>query len=603
MGFLDNKKIPEQDKKFFFRQDYLTCIKYSISNFYNNNNVYYPNLFYLEGVEGSGKSFFLEQINIFAENTRLNDLLIIDIDGKDVILSSATGVINFMLQIRNKILEKENYLQKAFNSFDQAYNDFLSGELGEEPKESNTPNKDIEENKTKSNIQAETAKSKLANLRNKNAQKKPDPIEDKKKNLIMNEFKEDTKTNPNILKVTTIQASSNYAPLNKIAETAIPRKRSGEADVKAIAKNLSSIMELVKKSSVKQVDYKTILFKKFLQAFDIICNNRKVVLIVDSFEKIQTIHNFIFNNFLKILRTEFIFIMSSQLDLERELKEKFDTNLQYIYMQNFSYLEVEEFLKKNEIIHEHSIVDSVLNLTNGIPLALSLVSSVLKEFKSDVFKIMRYLDIKEKEYETLRYINTMTLDNINQNDRKIIVLLALLRKIDNELISDIAGVFDTNKLLKNLSEKYFFISEKNGLQHMLKLFTRTYAKHDLSALYQEIYRRAYEFYSEKLEKDPKNKELITNQLYYYFRINEYEAYKELLSVISENLVSDIDFSQQIIHDMASVGLSKKTREDLNILKESIPYFILKDYKKILPLMEAISSLQKEEPSMRLLDGF
>jgi len=603
VGFLDKKKLPEKDKKFFFRQDYLTCVNYSIYNFYYNNKVYYPNIFYIEGAEGSGKTFFLEQINIFAENNNLNDLLIIDIDAKDIIMSSAMGIINFMLKIRDKIIEKENYIQKAFNLFDKAYNDFLKGELLEDYKDISNQNKDIEENKIKSSVQVESAKSKLASLRNKNNPQKNQLIEDNKKSLVIDEFKEGTKAIPNILKVTTMQATTSYVPLNKITESDIPRKSSGEVDVKAIAKNISSIMESIKKSNVRQVDYKTILFKKFLQAFDIVCSNRKVVLVIDSFEKIQPIHNFIFNNFLKILRTEFIFIMASQIDLERELKEKFDTNIQYIYMQNFSYLEIEEFLKKNEIIHEHSIVDTILNITNGNPLAVSLIASVFKEFKNDVFKIMKFLDIRDKEYELLRYINTITLDNINQNDRKIIVLLALLRKVDNELIAEIANVFDTNKLLKNLSEKYFFISEKKGLQHMLKIFTRTYAKHDLQALYQEIYIKAYEFYSKKLEKDPKNKDLITNQLYYYFRVNEYEAYKNLLSVISENLLTDIVFAQQIVHEMGSIGLSKKTREDLNILKESIPYFILKDYKKILPLMEAISSLQKEEPTLRLLDNF
>ncbi|GIW23114.1 MAG: hypothetical protein KatS3mg068_2121 [Candidatus Sericytochromatia bacterium] len=605
MGFLDNKKIPEQDKKFFFRQDYLTCIKYAIYNFYNNNNIYYPNLFYIEGQEGIGKTFLLEQIEIFSEKSKMHNLLVVNIDAKDIILSTATGIINFMVQVRNKILEKESYLQKAFEDFDKAYNDFIKGELTEDLKElTNSKSKEIEENKLKSNIQAETAKLKLANLRNKNNPKKNEIIKENKE-LVINEFKEDTKTNVNILKVTTIQASSNYAPLNKILETALPRKKSGEADIKAIAKNLTSIMESLKRSNIKEVDYKMILFKKFLKAFDIVCANRKVVLIIDSFEKIQPIYNFIFNNFIKTLRTEFIFIMAGQLDLEKELKEKFDTSLHYIYMQNFTYLEVEEFLRKNDIINEPSIVESVFELTRGIPLALSLVASVLKDFKSDVFKIMNFLNIKEKDYETLRYINTLTLDNIHPNDRKIIVLLALLRKTDSELIADIAGVFDTNKLLKNLSDKYFFIHEKKGLQEMLKIFTRTYAKHDLNALYQEIYRRAYEFYSEKLEKDPKNKELITNQLYYYFRLNEHEAYKELLSIISDNLLTDIDFCQQIVHDMAYIGLSKKTREDLNILKECIPYFILKDYKKILPLMEAISSLQKEElePSMKLLDNF
>jgi hypothetical protein len=183
-------------------------------------------------------------------------------------------------------------------------------------------------------------------------------------------------------------------------------------------------------------------------------------------------------------------------------------------------------------------------------------------------------------------------------------LLALIRKVDFALVENITGVFNAKNLLMSLSEKYSFV-EENGLPEFIKRFTRTYAKHDMPSLYEEIHRHAFEYFSERVERDPKNQELMIDNFYYHFRVNEESAYMSLLSVISYYISVDIVFCEELIHGIASVGVSKEMRNRLNVLKDSFPYVILKDYKKTLPLLEAISELQKVShfTSMQLLDGF
>lgn len=624
MGFLDKKKIPENDKKFFFRQEYLATFKYGLYNFSRSSNCYYPYIYYLEGDEGSGKTWILNQVSLFCKDKNIAPSVIdIRFEAKNVILSEVLGIVNFLVQFRNLLVQKEPQFGTVFSKFDEAYRNFLLGTLTDEQIYEKIPaekeiisNIDTSENEReddkKNSFKANDAKSKLASLRakaspqkvssqppqQKTAPLKPSPLH---KELFQNAKPEEKKPSPS-LKLSSAQVSSAYVPLNTLTDKELPRTKSGKADIKAIAKNLTNTVESLKKAPLKVVDYKAILFKKFLQAFDLICSNRKVVIIIDDFEKLQPIYNFFFNAFLKNARTEFLLVLSSQIDMERELKAKFDTNICYMYLQNFTFIEIEEYLNKQSLISEPSIIEAIIELTNGYPVGLSLIASAFHNFKGDVFRIMQLLEAPTEEFKNIRNVNAVTLDHLPQHDKKLIILLSIIRKIDPELIENIAGVFNAQKLIQNLSEKYSFVEEA-GLPDMIKRFTKTYAKHETTSLYDEIYRRAYEFYAEKLENDPKNKEYMIDSIYYHFRVNEDSAYKELLSIISVFISSDINFCEELLHGISSSGISKEMRDLIQILKDSIPYVVLKDYKKTLPLLRAISELQKASPTMNILDSF
>lgn len=658
MGFLDRKKIPENDKRFLFRQEHLTSIKYAISNFINNRDVYYPSFFYIEGAEGSGKSWLVNQVSSLFKTPVLAGALEVNLDTKNIVLSEALSVVNFIVQLRNAIVNKEPYLEQAFVQFDQAYRNFLNGTLSDEgglaevppqqqkeaPKiKSMLQEKDAEKarlaeqekirkqeealqrekeaQQAKNSLRASDAKSRLASLRSKGM-----PTKENTATITVNSKENDSlipgksalqkQESEQSIQPTQIHSAkkqvggfnataSAYTPLGSFGEKEIPKNRRGEADVKAIAKNLTSTIESLKKGNVKPVDYKSILLKKFLMAFDAVCNNRKVVLIIDSFEKIQPLYGFFFNVFMKNVRTEFILIIASQTDMERELKERYDTNMMYMYMQNFSYLEIEEYIKKNIVISEPSVIESINDLTGGLPSALSLISGAFQNFKGDVFKIMKFLGAAAEEEKTLRYITVITLDHLPAHDKKIIVLLSIVREVNLELIESIAGVFNAKNLLQTLAEKYSFVEER-GLPEIIKKFTRTYAKHEMPNLYEEIHRLAHEFFRNKVDDEPDNKEYIIDDLYYHFRVNEEEAYLNLLSVISNYINTDVSFCEEAIQGISFVGLSKEMRNRLTILKDSLPYVILKDHRKTLPLLEAISQVQRRAQntgSMQLLDGF
>src|SRR5690606_10621827 len=160
-------------------------------------------------------------------------------------------------------------------------------------------------------------------------------------------------------------------------------------------------------------------------------------------------------------------------------------------------------------------------------------------------------------------------------------------------VASIAGVFNARSLMESLAEKYSFV-EENGLPDLIKKFTRTYAKYEMPSLYEEVHKLAYEYFRDKLKNDPQNKNYLINSLYYHFRVNEDRAYQHLVFIISYFIGSDINFCEKVLQEMSSQGLSKSMRDNLNILKQSLPYIILKDYKKTLPLLEAISELQKDK---------
>lgn len=646
MGFFESIKTPENDKRFLFRQEYLSSVKYSIQNFSRNLGAYYPNFFYIEGEEGTGKTWFLNQISTFCHNPLIaQGVVSARFESKDVILSEVMGVINFLVKIRNSLVEADSSLDKAFSKFDESYRAFINGTLTEDggssvplmdnnkddkqqssraalQDEDETPLKKVPEpvnndaSKLKTAMRAGDAKSRLASMRanamgtpqksnvvatktlaSKEPTPAPTPVQQTQQPVIPT-------TQPHAISShKPVGASSNaYSSINSITEKELPRKKSGAADVKAIAKNITNALEGLKRGVVKQVDYKSILTRRFLQAFDLVCTHRKVVLIMDEFEKIQPVHNFFFNVLLKNIKNEFILVISSQLDMERELKEKFDSNLHYMYLGNFTYLNIEEYFKKFHVISEPGIIESVFTLSQGSPTAISLIGGSFQNFKGDVFKIMKFIGSHEVEDRNIRYINMITLDNLPPHDKKVVILLALIRVVNYDLIESISGVFNAKNLIQSLCEKYPFIEEK-GLSDMLRRFTRTYAKHETTSLYEEIHRLALDYFKNKLEYEPENKEYIIDFLYYQFRINEEAAYTNLLSYISQYLSTDVNFCEEMIHGIATTGVSKEMRARIANIKESLPYVILKDHKRTLPLLEAISEMQRMNPEMNLIDSF
>ncbi len=618
MGFLENKKIPDSDKRFLFRHDTLSSVKYSISNFIDSSNAYYPNIFYIEGADGTGKTWFTNQISLYCKNINKPNLAI-NLEAKDIVYSEVTGIINFLFALRNAIVEKNKDFKNNFEKFDIAYKNFLAGTISDDGtfqeikidiKEDSEPvkvsfNTDDDEVKPKvQKINPASLKS-SGNIANKPLMSKPTTSTIVSKPVTSLIKKEGESLVPIKRGTGPLNASalSAYGSLNTFSEKEVPKKKSGQADVRAIAKTLNSVVDSIKKTPVKTVDFKSILFRKFLEGFESITSKNKLILIIDEFEKIQPLQNFFFNIFLKTLKNEIIVAVAGQSDMERMLKDRFDTALQYIYISNFGYLHLEEYFKKFHVLSDPSVVDAVYELTSGTPLALSMVGSAFQNFKGDVFKIMKYLSINEEEEKSLRYINVITLDSIPQNERKIMILLSLIRNVDYDLIEHIAGVFNAKNLLVTLAEKYYYIDPVKGMHETIKKFTRTYAKHEMTNLYEEIYRLSYDYFKSKIENESTNKEYITDFIYYQIRVNEDVGYTVLLSYISQFIAIDISFCESLVNNISGTGVSKELRTKLENLRDCFPYVILKDHKKTLPLLEAIAEMQNRNPAMNLLDSF
>lgn len=618
MGFLENKKIPDSDKRFLFRHDSITAIKYSISNFINSNNIYYPNLFYIEGADGTGKTWLLSQVELYSKNLSSANFLI-KLETKDIIYSEVTGAINFLYNLRNVIVSKNQDYEKTFEKFDNAYKSFLAGTLTDdgvyseiridskeeaEPVKVSFNNNDDDEKpknqiqridpralKTQPQVKQMAAGKPLINT----VQPKANPLANRKEGEVSVAPRKGTG------QLNT--AVSAYNSLHSYSEKEVPKKKSGQADVRAIAKSLTNVVDSIKKTPVRTIDFKSILFRKFLDAFEIITESNKVILLIDEFEKIQQLQSFFFSSFLKNLKNEIIVVVAGEADMEKILKQRYDTNLGYIYISNFGYLHLEEYFKKFHVLSDPSVVEAVYELTEGIPLGLAMVGSAFQNFKGDVFKIMKYLSIPEEEEKSLRYINVITLDSMPQNERKVIILLSLLRNVDYDLIEHISSVFNAKSMLKTLSDKYYFLDPIKGLHETLKKYTRTYAKHEMTNLYEEIYRLSLDYFKDKITQDPDNRENIIDYIYYQIRVNEDIGYTILLGYVSQFVAVDINFCEQIIHNISGTGISKELRNKLNNLRESFPYIILKDHKRTLPVLEAIAEMQNRNPAMNLLDTF
>ncbi len=216
---------------------------------------------------------------------------------------------------------------------------------------------------------------------------------------------------------------------------------------------------------------------------------------------------------------------------------------------------------------------------------------------------MKFLGVASEDEKTLRYLNVIMLDFLPPHDKKMIILLAIIRSINYELIENIAGVFNSKNLIQSLSEKYSFIEEQ-GLPETLKRFTRTYAKHEAANLYEEIHRLAYDYFSNKIMEEPENRDYMLDNLYYSFKLQEEEGYTNLLTILSKYLSNDINFCDDALNTVLNAGISKEMKNRINVLKESLPSVILKDHKKMLPVLEAISQLQiRNMGGMQILDGF
>lgn len=590
MGFLRNKQktFTKKDNKFIGRETELAALKYSLKQFNGFQQIGdYPSIFYIFGKEGSGKTLLLNQLIQSCEQGDLGFIpFIVFLDCKDI-KSNTLVIENFLISLKDKIIEKDQTLKSFFIEFEEVWNKYQTGTL---PSDYTPPE----------NFDSKETVIKSSNLQGTMVLKKSAPQLTQPTQI--HKITPSKTFSPGTPSVSSSQLKAAYTPLGNIE---ITKLKSGQIDIQAIAKNLTQAIESLKKDTKKEtiIDIKSVLLNLFSLAIDRISNVRRIVLIIDSYEEFEENDKWFRGKFLNSFRKELIIIISGKNDLTREYKNNFEKLVNCLYIREFTLFETENYLREFISLNDPTIISGVYTLSKGLPISISMLSGAIKSFRGNESKIKEFLEYpQEMEDKLIKYIIYIMLDYIPKGDRNLLILLSYLRKFDENLFAELSGVLNPQKTLEKLATNYTFINTRNYKLHdLVKKTIRIYTKKELPEVYQEINQDALDYYSDRLRENPEDTNFLIDALYYYFHIEEDMAYKHLLMTISHYLQTNIDFCEVLTNAMMDCQIKKETKINIKNISESLVHFRHRDYKGSQTLLEAISKIQQESSKLQFLE--
>ena len=333
------------------------------------------------------------------------------------------------------------------------------------------------------------------------------------------------------------------------------------------------------------------------------------------------------------VRYEAINALGAKLDTNlyvRGYDQEFQDKVIDVNLGEFNQDDVEEYF--NKFIPENNITvgdfEKIYNSSRGIPLVVNLYATeCLQGFPlDDIIVEDGYAHDKLVEKACRRFLNRIyQFDNVKE-DKRVIYTLTMMRYNSDELLQKLLNNSNLELLSSKLNQRYSFISISSGelkLENQHKFFFRQYLlrKKDHDEIVKEIHREGrkyfeklwesltkipfndrFSFSAENWIKEPKNQEIISNWIYYWFWKNEEDGWHYLTRYLILGWYYNLEWARSLLEIPAWFNITPDREDLLRIFKLGLPpserqTSPLKDQLRLIrhlyPKIDKVTSLKKE----------
>lgn len=548
MSFIERKKaaIHKLHAGLIGRSSDIAAVKYAMrqleGRLKKKNVKDYPNIFYFYGQTGVGKSTVLQTIYQDCERGELGyQPLCVWLDCKQLPASQAIAKESLMLGLAESMMDLTEDLVPYFKPMFQLWHQY-SKEAGSAPAPAASP-------------------------------AMPTPQAPRRNS-----------------------ASSAYG-----AMASLP---SGKGSVKSIARNVNKNMQAMQASQRQQVqaptrDITQEMLEQFAKTIDKVSSSCPVVFFIDHYEDFEAHDEWFRQTFLLAFQREIIVVIAGENNLHDIYQYQFGNVSDCRRIRPFTAFETDLYFRHFNRLQNPDILQATVNLTGGVPVAVSMISSALQHLTSraDMNQIMDFLAFPDEDYgdQLDKYITYIALDEFANSDKNMLAALCIMRSFEPQLYQHLSGVMNVRRTLDHLAQRYPFINAYGEMSSFVTRTLRGYFKQEMPQLYQELNESAYTFYAELLAEHQNDPTLLAESMFYYFHVTPKGSYQHLMKLLSHYLHQDLDLCDELCRAALDASIPSAWKENIRVISEGLGAFRKKDSRGSQSLLSAISKGEEGPP--------
>lgn len=335
------------------------------------------------------------------------------------------------------------------------------------------------------------------------------------------------------------------------------------------------------------------LLDLFVKAVDKISASCPVLFLLDHYEQFSHHDAWFRQSFLSAFQRELVIAIGGQDNLHEAFQVSFGKVAACVRLRPFSAFETGLYLKLNNRLQDETLIQAVQDLTGGVPVALTMVSSAFQHTiqRSTPAQLLEFLAYPEVDYgdQMDKYIAYISLDEFPTTDKNMLATLAIMRDFQPELFQQLSGVMNVKRTLEHLSQRYPFVTANGHMSDFVSRTLRGYFKQELPTLFTEINQGAYAYYMGLIQAHPEEASLFFDSLYYYFHLDAHKAYQNFIQLVSHYLHKDLDMCDEVCLAALEASIPKSWREEVVRIAEGLGGFRKKDAKSSQVVLAAISN--------------
>ncbi len=335
------------------------------------------------------------------------------------------------------------------------------------------------------------------------------------------------------------------------------------------------------------------LLDLFVKAVDKISASCPVLFLMDHYEQFSHHDSWFRQGFLPAFQRELVVAIGGQDNLHEAFKQSFGKVAACVRLRPFNVFETGLYLKQNNRLQDDTLIQAVQDLTGGVPVALSMISSAFQHTiqRSTPAQLLEFLAYPDVDYgdQMDKYIAYICLDEFPATDKNMLATLAIMRDFQPELFQQLSGVMNVKRTLEHLSQRYPFVTPNGHMSDFVSRTLRGYFKQELPTLFTEINQGAYAYYMSLIQAHPEEASLFFESLYYYFHLDAHKAYQNFIQLISHYLHKDLDMCDEVCLAALEASIPKSWREEVERIAEGLGGFRKKDARSSQVVLAAISN--------------
>lgn len=399
-------------------------------------------------------------------------------------------------------------------------------------------------------------------------------------------------------------APARHNPTSSAYASMAGLQGAGNRSVQSIARNVNRNMQAVQagqrpstsphqQTQRASTEVLAELLDLFVKAVDKISGSCPVLFLMDHYEAFSHHDQWFRQAFLSAFQREVIVVLAGQDNLHDVFNQSFGKVSACVRLRPFNAFETGLYLKQNNRLQDPMLIQAVQDLTGGVPVALSMISSAFQHTinRSTPAQLLEFLAFPEVDYgdQIDKYIAYISLDEFPATDKNMLATIAILRDFQPELFQQLSGVMNVKRTLEHLSQRYPFVSPTGHMSAFVSRTLRGYFKQELPTLFTEINQGAYAYYMELIRAHPEEAALFFESLYYYFHLDPHKAYQNFIQLISHYLHKDLDMCDEVCQAALEASIPKSWREEVERIAEGLGGFRKKDGKSSQMVLAAISN--------------